>query len=143
MVLSKIKSSKKAQAAKGFLEKNVPIPAHFYAGKTDEDLMAPKRASRRKSIFFFLPSPANALANPRLSRRLTTGPFPRFFRAEVILPFVLVLNLFLIAAFAGFMTFYSLPGSYLTEISIEPDYDFGASLPAARYEPRPRVRSFR
>ena len=53
MVLSKIKSSKKAQAAKGFLEKNVPIPAHFYAGKTDEDLMAPKRASRRKSIFFF------------------------------------------------------------------------------------------
>ena len=54
MVLSKIKSSKKAQAAKGFLEKNVPIPAHFYAGKTDEDLMAPKRASRRKSIFFFL-----------------------------------------------------------------------------------------
>ena len=53
MVLSKIKSSKKAQAAKGFLEKNVPIPAHFYAGKTDEDLMAPKRASRRKTIFFF------------------------------------------------------------------------------------------
>lgn len=54
-----------------------------------------------------------------------------------------MLNLFLIAAFAGFMAFYSLPGSYLTEISIEPDYDFGASLPAARYEPRPRVRSFR
>ena len=56
MVLSKIKSSKKAQAAKGFLEKNVPIPAHFYAGKTDEDLMAPKRASPPEVnlLFFYL-----------------------------------------------------------------------------------------
>lgn len=32
----------KAKAAKGFLEKNVPIPGHFYVGQTEDDLMAPK-----------------------------------------------------------------------------------------------------
>ena len=77
----------KAKAAKGFLEKNVPIPAHFYAGQTEDDLMAPKK---------------------------------------VILPFVLMLNLVLVAAFAAAMAYYSSPDSYLTDISIEPDYDFGA-----------------
>jgi hypothetical protein len=36
-----------------------------------------------------------------------------------------MLNLVLVAAFAGAMAYYSSPDSYLTDISIEPEYDFG------------------
>ena len=112
MVLSESKASKKAQAAKGFLERNVPDPTRTSTrarGPTTTSWLPNVRPAGRQ-VFVIFTCSCECARYPRLCRRLTTGPCPRFFRAAVILPFVLVLNLFLIAAFAGFMALYSLPG---------------------------------
>lgn len=95
--------------APGFLERNVPIPAKFYVNKKDADLLGPKSENPQ------VPPSRRELNNLCLML------------AGVMIPLTLFLGLLQVAMFAGFIYYYSMSAQWVTDISIESEYDYGGS----------------